>query len=111
LSVHELADLQHLDLSSVEHATDFVDRALAQRKLTRRIGLRAPFLSAEPILVRSDLISIIRRSVAEELVRRRSLVILPLPFPSPVTQTAMIWHRRFDRQPAHRWLRETVAKI
>jgi hypothetical protein len=23
----------------------------------------------------------------------------------------MLWHRRLDNQPGHRWLREVVAKI
>ncbi len=40
-------------------ATDFVDQALARRRLTRRIQLRAPFLSAVRILVASDMVSIL----------------------------------------------------
>jgi DNA-binding transcriptional LysR family regulator len=44
LAIEEFADLPHLEISSARHATDFIDEALAQRKLTRRIGLRAPFL-------------------------------------------------------------------
>jgi len=111
LSMEKFATLSHLAISSVAYATDFIDQALARRRLTRRIRLRAPFLSAVRILVASDMVSVLQRRVAEELVRYRPLVIRPLPHSSPTLETAMIWPRRLDNQPAHRWLREMVALV
>jgi DNA-binding transcriptional LysR family regulator len=111
LSIEDYAALPHLEISSVPYATDFIDQALARRKLRRRVGLRAPFLSAVRILLASDMVSIVRRRVAEELVRYRPLVMRPLPHPSPIIETAMIWSRRFDNQPAHRWLRDAVGAV
>jgi DNA-binding transcriptional LysR family regulator len=109
ISIEQFAALPHLEISSVAYATDFVDQALARRKLTRRIQLRAPFLSAVRILAASDMISVLERRVAQELVRYRPLVIRPLPHPSPTDETAMIWPRWLDHQPAHRWLREIAS--
>jgi DNA-binding transcriptional LysR family regulator len=109
LSMEKFAALPHLAISSVQYATDFIDQALARRKLRRRIQLRAPFLSAVRILIASDMVSVLQRRVAEELVRYRPLVIRPLPHSSPTLETAMIWPRWLDNQPAHRWLREIVA--
>jgi DNA-binding transcriptional LysR family regulator len=111
LSMEEFAALPHLAISSIPFATDFVDQALAQRRLTRRIQLRAPFLSAVRILVASDMVSILRRRVAEELIHYRPLLIRPLPHSSPTLETAMIWPRWLDNQPAHRWLREIVGLV
>jgi DNA-binding transcriptional LysR family regulator len=111
LSIEKFAALAHLDFSSVGYASDFIDRALAQRKLRRRIGLRAPFLSGEQTLLMSDMIATVRRRVAAEMVRARSLVVRPLPYPSPTIETTMIWLRRFDNQPAHCWLREIVGEV
>jgi DNA-binding transcriptional LysR family regulator len=111
LSLEKFAALSHLAISSVQYATDFVDQALARRRLTRRIQLRAPFLSAVRILVASDMVSVLQRRVAEELVRYRPLVIRSLPHSSPTLETAMIWPRWLDNQPAHRWLREIVAVV
>ena len=111
LSLVKFSALSHLAISSVQYATDFIDQALARRKLRRRIQLRAPFLSAVRILVASDMVSVLQRRVAEELVRYRPLVIRPLPHSSPTLETAMIWPRWLDNQPAHRWLRETVAVV
>jgi DNA-binding transcriptional LysR family regulator len=111
LTVEKFAALPHLEISSVYHPTDFIDEALARRKLTRRIMLRAPFLSAGAILVVSDMISILPRRIAEELVRYRPLVTRPLLHSSPVIEMGMVWPRRLDNQPAHRWLRENVGLV
>jgi DNA-binding transcriptional LysR family regulator len=111
LSMEKFAALSHLVISSVPYATDFIDQALSRRRLTRRIQLRAPFLSAVRILVASDMVSVIQRRVAEELVRYRPLVIRPLPHSSPTLETAMIWPRWLDNQPSHRWLREIVGLV
>jgi DNA-binding transcriptional LysR family regulator len=109
LSAEEFADLPHLEISSALHSTDFIDQALARRKLTRRIALHAPFLSAVRILATSDNVSVLPRRVADELARHRPLGMSVLPFPSPVIKTAMIWPRWLDNQPAHRWLRDAIA--
>lgn len=111
LAIEKFAGLSHLGISPVHHATDFIDEALARRKLTRRIALHTPFLSAERILVTSDMVSIFPRRIAEELVRHRPLVIQRLWHSSPNIETAMIWPRRLVDQPAHRWLREIVGLV
>jgi DNA-binding transcriptional LysR family regulator len=90
LSAKQFAALPHLVISSVSYATDFVDQTLARRKLKRRIQLRAPFLSAVRILAASDMVSVLERRVAEELVRYRPLVIRSLPHASPTIESAMI---------------------
>jgi DNA-binding transcriptional LysR family regulator len=111
LALETFAALPHLEISSVYHPTDFIDEALARRKLSRRIMLRAPFLSAVPILVGSDMVSTMPRRIAEELIRNRRLVIRPLPQSQPIVETAMVWPRRIDNQPAHRWLRDNVGLV
>jgi DNA-binding transcriptional LysR family regulator len=111
LTLETFAALPHLEISSVYHPTHFIDEALARRKLTRRIMLRAPFLSAVRILAASDMISIIPRRIAEELIRYRPLVIRPLLHSPPVIEITMVWPRRLDNQPAHRWLRENVGLV
>ena len=111
LSMERFAALSHLEISSVAYDTEFIDQALAKRKLTRRIQLRAPFLSAVRILIASDMVSVLQRRVAEELVRYRPLLIRPLPHSSPTLETAMIWPRWLENQPAHRWLRELVTLV
>jgi DNA-binding transcriptional LysR family regulator len=42
LSIEKFAGLPHLEISSVRHATDFIDEALMQRKLSRRMRCARP---------------------------------------------------------------------
>jgi DNA-binding transcriptional LysR family regulator len=111
LTVETFAALPHLEISSVLHATDFIDGALARRKLTRRIALRAPFLSAVRILALSDMVAVLPERIAEELIRYRPLVIRPLPHSSPRVEIGMVWPRWLDNQPAHAWLRDSIAGV
>src|SRR6266487_285423 len=55
------------------HPTDFVDQALARKKLERRIALRAPFLSAARILAASDMISVLPRRIVDATAPHHSL--------------------------------------
>ncbi len=111
LSAAALAALPHLEISSSREDTGFVDRWLDERGLVRRIALRAPYLSAAAILVQSDLVATLSRRIAEEFVRDHPLQLFKPPYESPSVATAMLWHRRLDRHPAHRWLRDIVLAV
>lgn len=108
LSMKEFAKLPHLEISSARQSTGFVDQALAQSKLARRIGLHAPFLSAARVLVASDMLAVLPARIAKELARNAPLIIRALPFSSPVIETTMTWPRWFDNHPAHAWLRNVI---
>jgi DNA-binding transcriptional LysR family regulator len=109
LSAETLAQLPELEISSSGDDTGFLDHWLAERRLARRIAHRAPYLSTARLLAESDLVAIVRRRVAEVLVASGGLQTVELPCPSPKVVTAMLWHRRLDAHPAHRWLRTLVT--
>lgn len=111
LSPAAFAALPHLDISSTHEDTSFVDHWLAERGLARRIALRAPYLSAALILVQSDLVVTLSRRIAHEFVRHHPLQVCKAPYPSPKIGTTMLWHRRLDRHPAHRWLRDVIGSM
>src|SRR5260221_123016 len=81
------------------------------RGLARHIALRAPYLSAAPILVQSDLVATLSRRIAQEFVRHHPLLLRKPPYESPRVRTVMLWHRRLDRHPAHRWLRDLILAV
>jgi DNA-binding transcriptional LysR family regulator len=110
LSIEELAALPHLEISSARHSTDFVDQALAESKLARRIALHAPFLSASRILVTSDMTTVLPKRIAEELSLHLPLILRRLPFAPPIIKATMTWPRWLDHQPAHLWLRGVIAE-
>jgi DNA-binding transcriptional LysR family regulator len=109
LTPDRFAALSHLEISSIR-PLDFIDEALARRKLQRRIALRAPFLSAVRILVACDVVTVLPGRIAQELIRYRPLVLREVPLVLPNVEAAMIWPRWFSSQPAHRWLRENVER-
>jgi len=111
LSAAAFASLSHLEISSTREDTGFADHWLAERGLTRRVALRAPYLSAASILVQSDLVATLSERIAREFVRHHPLQLCPPPFKSPTVVTTMLWHRRLDRHPAHRWLRGVISSV
>jgi len=110
LTAEALAELAHLEISSSGEDAGFVDEWLGQRGLARNIILRAPLLSAAAILSSSDMVAVLSRRLAETFAGTHGLSLGKLPFASPTIQIGMLWHRRFDDQPAHLWLREQVRK-
>jgi DNA-binding transcriptional LysR family regulator len=109
LSVELVADIPHIVVgSNSDNATGFIDEALEERGLARTIATRASLLSIVLMLVGSDRLAVVPRRVANYLAGISPLVLRELPFPTPRIALWMIWHRRLDSQPAHRWLRDII---
>lgn len=111
LSAETLAAFPHLEISSSDNDTSFIDRWFGEHGLVRHRALRAPHLSAARILVQSDLVATLSRRIAQEFIRNHPLRICELPCGSPHVRTVMQWHKRLDHLPAHRWLRDLVVSV
>ena len=83
------------------------DEALAKAGMTRRVVLSVPhFLFMLSALASTDLVGMLPR----RLVRDNSaLRVVEPPLDVPGYEIAMLWHERSHRDPAHQWLRETIA--
>jgi DNA-binding transcriptional LysR family regulator len=103
------AELPRLAISSSGEDLRFVDAALAAHGLSVSVALETPYISAGPLLARSDMVAVLGRQIAQEFRRSYPIAIKELPFESAILRSVMLWHRRFDDQPAHRWLRDTIA--
>jgi DNA-binding transcriptional LysR family regulator len=108
LTLSALSALKHLAISSSGEDLSFIDAALAQAKKSRSIALEVPYLSAGAILVQSNLVALLGRKLAQEFRRSFPIEIRDLPFDASKLRSVLLWHRRFDDAPAHRWLRETI---
>jgi DNA-binding transcriptional LysR family regulator len=108
LSIEDFAALPHIDVTSSGDDTHFVDDVLAEHGLTRVVVAKLPLHSLVSVLVGSRALAVVPRRVAADLVAVCPLAMLPLPIPSPRVSLSMIWHRRLDNHPAHRWLRGTL---
>lgn len=83
------------------------DDVLAQSGLTRRVVLSVPhFLFVMSVLASTDLVAML----PSRLVRNvPALQVVEPPAEVPGYEMAMLWHDRLHRDPAHQWLRETIA--
>jgi DNA-binding transcriptional LysR family regulator len=108
LTLAAFAELPHLSISSSGEDLSFVDRVLASHGKARSIALEAPYLSAGVMLVQSNLVAVLGRKLAQEFRRAYPIEMRELPFDAEKLQSTLLWHRRLDDQPAHRWLRQTI---
>ncbi len=111
ITIEALASVPHLAVSSTGEGTGFVDAELARHGLERHIALRAPLLATGAVLAQSDMVAVLSARAAREFARAAPLQVLQLPFASPSLVTALLWHRRLDDLPAHRWLRGVVSRV
>jgi DNA-binding transcriptional LysR family regulator len=111
LSVADLISRAHVDLSSSGDDTGFVDDWLKQNGACRQVLYAVPLLGCESVLRQHDVFVVMRRCIALEICGRSDLEISDLPFASPASvTTCMRWHRKYDAQPTHFWLRQTIRK-
>jgi DNA-binding transcriptional LysR family regulator len=108
LSIEVFANLPQIDITSSGEDAHFIDDALADRGLARLLTTKVPLHSLILMLIGSKAVAVVPRRVAADLVAICPLIMRPLPFPSPRVTLSMIWHRRLDNHPAHRWLRGTL---
>lgn len=86
-----------------------VDEWLTVGQTPRRVVVEVShFMSLLPILESSDLIAAVPVDIAELCARYADLRIVQIPFTSPVIAVYQIWHQRFQKDPAHIWLRGVI---
>lgn len=87
-------------------STDVVLNALGH---TRRVALKVPFFTAAVnALQSSHYLMVVPEHIAINLSRDASLLYRPLPFDTASHLYWLIWHPKYDLDPAHQWMREVV---
>lgn len=111
LQLDDYCDARHVRVSFAGRNHGFVDEALAALDRERRVVLTiSHFATAAQAVQRSDLLTVFPRSYVPVSGVAADLVMRPLPFTVPRIDVGTLWHRRHERDPAHRWLREHVAR-
>jgi DNA-binding transcriptional LysR family regulator len=104
--------LPHLRIAPRGEHRDLMDKELARLGKERRVALSIPNLSSAPMLVASsDLILTAPRRCILAWQKNMPICIHEPPLQLPRFSIAMIWHERFQMDPAHQWLREKVRLI
>jgi len=106
-----LQDLAALDFAAVRTHSDTL-RILQLLQLDGRLRLTvAHFLSLPATVRASDLGVLMPRSIAQGFVAHGGLEIIEPDFPLRDFTVSLHWSRRFENDPAQRWLRARVTAL
>jgi DNA-binding transcriptional LysR family regulator len=104
--------LRGIDLRNQERCSSGLS-SLRRRQV--EFQLAGPRLQSTPLCPRLSGQAMRRttlsRRIAQAFVRSHPLEIREPPYASPLVRTTMLWHRRLDRHPAHRWLRTVILSV
>jgi DNA-binding transcriptional LysR family regulator len=112
LTLENYCSADHALVSLSGRASGVIDEVLGNLGRERRIVLTVnQFITVGRVVAKSDLISVMPHHLIASTGMSDALVSKPLPFALPSVNVDMLWHERDTRSPAHKWLRETLARI
>ena len=112
LSLDDFLRFNHTSVTGGGDKDSFVETALAEQGLSRRIQFTVPFFtSALTAICRSDMLLVIPEHIAISMQQSFSIKYFPLPIEAPKQKYWLIWHPKYDNDPSHKWLRETVLSV
>jgi len=87
-----------------------VDDLLAAQGLERRIARKVSSFWAAILLVsHSDYVASLPAAAVRSMDSYVSLKVMTPPFPLGGFDYDLVWHRRYEEDPAQRWFRELVV--
>ncbi|MCE9577912.1 MAG: LysR family transcriptional regulator [Deltaproteobacteria bacterium] len=111
-TARRFASYDHIGVSRRGKLHGPIDRALRAAGLAHTVVATVPAATAAAVAVAgSDCITGLPRIVARALADVLPIAWFPIPLALPAIAIAQTWHPRFDRDPAHRLLRECVLAI
>lgn len=112
LTAERFASVDQVTVSRRGRLHGGIDDLLSVQGYERRVIAAVPSASAAfGVVARSDALTVVADRVSADLRRDLDLVALPLPFEVPGVPAVVSWHRRYDSDPAHRWLRTRVGEV
>lgn len=111
LSRKAYAEARHVRVAAFDEDETVFERRIEAHGIRRRIGLSVPYFGAALLAVAAtDMIATVPLSAVKYYRDRAPVVTMPPPFSVEPLQVVLIWHPRLDADPAHVWLRNTIAE-
>jgi len=112
LSLESFLALGHVILEPRPDAMPLIDTALAKRGLTRHIAATVPHFLSMPLIVQSsDTIATLPRRMALRYANHFRLRAHAVPLRTPQIPVYLIWHRSFEDDSGHQWLRNQLMDL
>ncbi|WP_405725341.1 LysR family transcriptional regulator [Streptomyces sp. NBC_00028] len=111
LTVARYAAAAHLTVSRRGSLHDRIDDTLAALGHQRHVIASAPTTGTALQLARdTDLVVTLPDAATRSTRDQLGLTTLALPLDLPDVPLCLLWHQRYDSDPAHTWLRETATR-
>lgn len=111
ISLETFKSLKHLTLIPELRATTHMEKDMAANRIRRNIPyMVSKFWSMPPMVERTDLVAAIPRRFAEEVSKNFDICIYDMPVPIAEQHIYMMWHRKNEHDPGHKWLRESMME-
>ncbi len=111
LTLKAYLEVGHILVSPAGGEGSVVDSVLARRGERRHVRAQVSHFAPAPFLVaRSDLILTCPTGLADAATELAPVRSFAPPIALPETPVHSYWHERFQHDPAHRWLRDFVAR-
>lgn len=89
-----------------------LDAPMAAAGHPRRIGAVIAHLGAVPeILARTDMVMTLSGRLAQRMAEAHGLVVRPCPVEIEHTRLSLVFHRRFEADSGHAWLRRLLLSV
>jgi len=112
ISLEDYVRLPHVLTTLRKGERGIVDDALAKLGLSRTVAVTTPHFVAVPFLVAgAPVITTMHGKLARYFAGALGLSLSPAPVELPAVSAALVWHASYDHDPAHMWLRQTVARV
>ncbi len=112
LSLDRFVAMEHVQIAPRGRPGGYVDELLDERGLSRRVARAVPYFNvALEMTARSDRVLTVSERIARAVAPRLNLKVFEPPLPMEPFALSMVWHPRFDADPAHRWVRERLLDV
>lgn len=109
LNVEMLSRYGVIGLQREEMERHFVEHAMQRAGIDRSPGVMVANYGVAIALARqSEMIAIVPRKHTAGL--QTDIALSRLPFETPTFSVSLLWHPRFEADPAHRWLRSVAVE-
>lgn len=99
----------HIAVRIEGRSQEVIEQAMDVLNISRNVVLTIPhFFGLMSLIPRTDMISTVPVALAQAFAGQQGVRVHPLPFDSPRVDVVLVWHRRFQKDPANKWLRELV---
>ncbi|MGF1703893.1 LysR family transcriptional regulator [Photobacterium makurazakiensis] len=112
ITVEQFVQYAHMRVSAGGDKDSFIDKELKALGLSRHVQFSVPFFSsAFQTMCRTDMLMVTPKHIAVNMQRSLPITFKALPVPMPEHRYWLVWHPKYDADPAHRWFRDQVLLV